>query len=55
MLSVIISCGEHERMAQGLFENYLNAKIKDSSLHSVGDPRQLLLQSDCTHSLAGEL
>ncbi|KAF0310420.1 Chromosome transmission fidelity protein 18 [Amphibalanus amphitrite] len=35
IVSVVISCGEHEKLAQGLFENYLNVKIKDSTLQSV--------------------
>ncbi|XP_043245591.1 chromosome transmission fidelity protein 18 homolog [Amphibalanus amphitrite] len=35
IVSVVTSCGEHEKLAQGLFENYLNIKIKDSTLQSV--------------------
>ncbi|XP_037087767.1 chromosome transmission fidelity protein 18 homolog [Pollicipes pollicipes] len=36
MVSLVASCGEYDKLALGMFENYLNAKIKDSSMNSVG-------------------
>ena len=42
IVSVIMSCGEYEKMAQGVFENYLNTKIKDSSLYTVSVSNRLI-------------
>ncbi|XP_050835863.1 chromosome transmission fidelity protein 18 homolog isoform X2 [Serinus canaria] len=35
ILQLSISSGEQEKLAQGLFENFLNMKVRDSSLGSV--------------------
>lgn len=35
VLKTVQGCGDYDRLAQGVFENYLNMKIKDSSMVSV--------------------
>lgn len=35
VLSAVQSCGEYEKMANGVFENYLDIKFKDSQLKNV--------------------
>uniref|UniRef100_A0A1B6LVK8 AAA+ ATPase domain-containing protein n=1 Tax=Graphocephala atropunctata TaxID=36148 RepID=A0A1B6LVK8_9HEMI len=37
VLRTVQGCGDYERLAQGVFENYLNMKIKDSSMISVAN------------------
>ena len=34
-LYMAMACGDYEKLQQGVFENYLNIKFKDSKLHSV--------------------
>jgi len=36
ILSTVQSCGEYDRLVQGVFENYLNIKFKDSNMIRVG-------------------
>ena len=33
--NVLQSCGDNDRIMQGLFENYLEVKFKNNALHSV--------------------
>jgi len=35
ILSIVQSCGEYDRLVQGVFENYLNIKFKDSGMMGV--------------------
>jgi len=35
ILSTVQSCGEYDRLVQGVFENYLNIKFKDSGMAAV--------------------
>uniref|UniRef100_A0A1B6J544 AAA+ ATPase domain-containing protein n=1 Tax=Homalodisca liturata TaxID=320908 RepID=A0A1B6J544_9HEMI len=37
VLRTVQGCGDYERLAQGVFENYLNMKIKDSSMISIAN------------------
>ena len=55
ILSTIYSCGEYERVVQGVFENYVNMQFKDLKLENV--TRSLdwftgfdLLQQEIRHS-----
>lgn len=34
-LSSVMACGDYEKLQQGVFENYLNVKFKDTKLHNV--------------------
>eukprot|EP00092_Neocalanus_flemingeri_P030900 GFUD01033557.1.p1 GENE.GFUD01033557.1~~GFUD01033557.1.p1 ORF type:complete len:883 (+),score=321.60 GFUD01033557.1:37-2685(+) len=35
ILATVQSCGEYDRLVQGVFENYLNIKFKDSGMNGV--------------------
>ena len=35
ILSTIYSCGEYEKVVQGVFENYVNMQFKDLKLENV--------------------
>ena len=37
ILSSIVSVGEHEKVAQGIFENYPNTKYRDPSMRVVSE------------------
>ena len=36
VLSTIYACGDYEKIMEGVFENYLNVKFKDSCFENVG-------------------
>ena len=35
MLSAVYACGEYEKLMNGVFENYLQVKFRDSQLANV--------------------
>ncbi len=35
ILSTVQACGDYDRLQQGVFENYLNIKFKDSRMENV--------------------
>lgn len=46
MLHVIQACGEHEKLMQGIFENYLEVKFKDPHMDAINLASDWLVFSD---------
>eukprot|EP00057_Strongylocentrotus_purpuratus_P030065 XP_780624.3 PREDICTED: chromosome transmission fidelity protein 18 homolog [Strongylocentrotus purpuratus] len=50
MLHVIQSCGEHEKLMNGVFENYLEVKFKDPHMDAINMASDWLVFSDIVQS-----
>lgn len=37
VLRTVQGCGDYERLAQGVYENFLNMKLRDSTMKSVSN------------------
>ena len=58
ILSAILSVGEHEKVAQGIFENYPNTKYRDPSMRVVSGAKAGLLNHShvqCGYSLVSAI
>merc|ERR1712029_773997 len=50
MLATALSCGDNERVMQGLFENYLEVKFKDNALQNVNQGTEWFRFFDVTQN-----
>jgi len=49
ILSLVQSCGEYDRLIQGVFENYLNIKFKDSGMSGLVKGVDWIIHFDLLH------
>ena len=52
ILGMLYACGEYDRLVQGVFENYLDMKFKDSGMQSVLAGLEWMVHFDLLHQEA---